>query len=174
MFVHKLILLAFSVLALSNCGFSPLYKEAPREVKYHLSSIKIETIPNREGQILHNQLSTLLTPYGAPSHPLYILSTTLTFSTRGLAIQKDATASQEGVNLVFTIVLTDFKTGKTLFSTSESLSVDYVVSFTAPYSNLVEEKSAKRRLIEEAGQNIRLHLAAFFARNTPRSHITDQ
>jgi hypothetical protein len=154
-----------SILLLSSCGFHPLYKEDSQEIKHHLTHIKIQTIPNREGQILHNQLSTLLTPHGAAAHPLYTLSTTLIFATRGVAIQKDATASQEAVDLTFKIILTDFKTGDVLYSTSETLSVDYVVSFTAPYSNLVEEKSAKRRLVDEAAQSIRLHLASFFSKS---------
>jgi len=163
LFAHKFISLIISFLFLNGCGFHPLYKEDSQEIKSHLTHIKIQTIPDREGQILHNQLSTLLTPYGAAARPLYTLATTLTFVTRGVAIQKDATASQEAIDLTFTIILSDFKTGKILHSTSETLSVDYVVSFTAPYSNLVEEKSAKRRLVDEAAQSIRLHLASFFS-----------
>ena len=164
MFARKFILGICAVLLLSGCGFHPLYKESTKEVKHHLTHIKIQTIPDREGQLLHNQLSTLLTPHGPSRHPLYTLSTNLTFGARGVAIQKDATASQEAIDLTFKIVLSDFKTGDTLYATTETLSVDYVISFTSPYSNLVEEKSAKKRLVEEAGQSIRLHLASFFAK----------
>jgi len=164
LFAHKFILGICAIFLLNGCGFHPLYKESSREVKYHLNHIKIQTIPNREGQLLHNQLSTLLTPYGPARHPLYTLSTDLTFAARGVAIQKDATASQEAIDLTYSITLSDLRTGKTLFSTNETISVDYVLSFTVPYSNFIEEKSAKRRLVEEAAQNIRLHLASFFAK----------
>ncbi len=164
MFVHKLILGVCAILLLNGCGLHPLYKESNEEVQYHLSRIKIHTIPDREGQLLHNQLSTLLSPYGAPRHPLYMLSTSITFSSRGIAIRKDASTSQEAIDLKFTFILSDFKTGDKLYSSTGTLSADNSVSFTSPYSNLIEEKSSKKRLIEEAAQSIRLHLASFFSK----------
>ena len=163
MFVHKIIYAICAIFLLTGCGFRPLYQESWADTQMHLSRIKIQTIADREGQLLHNKLSTLLTPHGASRTPLYSLSTSLTFGTRGIAIQKDASTSQEAIDLTFHITLTDHKTGSVLYSSNETLSVDNSISISSPYSNLVEERNARRRLAEEAAQSIRLHLASFFS-----------
>lgn len=163
MFVHKFILSIIGLFLLSGCGFRPLYEATSTDVQSHLSHIKIQTIADREGQILHNKLSTLLAPHRASQAPLYTLTTSLVFGRRGIAIQKDASTSQEAIDLTFHITLDDLKTGRTLYSTSETLSVDNSVSVNSPYSNIVEERSARKRLAEEAAHSIRLHLASFFS-----------
>ena len=163
MFVHRAIYIICISFLLSGCGFHPLYKESSKQTLYHLARIKIKNIPDREGQILHNNLLTLLTPYGAPKSPLYILSVSTSFSTRGISITKNATTSQEATDLKFSFALSDLKTGDILYSNGETLSTDSSLSISSAYSNFVGEKSTRIRLIQEASQNIRLHLASFFS-----------
>ncbi|MFN7662755.1 MAG: hypothetical protein ACK5PQ_03420 [Alphaproteobacteria bacterium] len=163
MFAYRVIVLFLGFLCLSNCGFRPLYQQADESLQLHLNRIKIQTIADREGQLLHNQLSTILTPKGMVSPALYSLSTSLKFQNQGVAFQKDASTSQESTALTFHISLTNIKTGKVLYSTSETISITNSLSQDSPYSNMIEERSAKKRLVQEAGHSIRLHLASFFS-----------
>src|SRR5690606_19133255 len=74
---------AAAVLALSGCGYRPVYGEQSAAVsgdgaRSNLGSVKVLGIADRRGQILRNYLLDRMTPRGEPATPRYILSVTTT------------------------------------------------------------------------------------------------
>ena len=65
------------LLALSACGFKPLYgtdKSGLSDPQAELATIKVGPIPDRLGQIVRNQLVEYLSPRGHAAQKLYDLN----------------------------------------------------------------------------------------------------
>ena len=147
---------------LAGCGFRPLYQKGNEETLGQLSRIKIAIIPNRQGQLLMNELLTRLTPYGAPDVPVYELKVSMDYSKKELSLTKDSSTSRTQVILNASFDLIQLRTGKVLYRGTEIVTADYNTLMTSPYSNLVSEQNAKNRLLDEVAQNIKSQLATFF------------
>jgi LPS-assembly lipoprotein len=102
---------------LTGCGFEPLYQTASHTSKFHeqLAAIKIEGIPDREGQILRNHLLDLLTPQGQPTHPRYRLAVALDIQKASMTLRRDGTTARYMVTLNATMTLKDAEGKKTLY-----------------------------------------------------------
>ena len=76
-------LIAVFCIAVSACGFQPLYgSKGSSNIVADLSDVRVAPIKNRIGQLLSNELKHLLNPLRTPINPKYDLITTLTQSTR--------------------------------------------------------------------------------------------
>ncbi len=148
---------------ISSCGFKALYAEKSQDVVPEMALIKVLQIPEREGQKLRNLLLSLLTPYGVAERPAYELEVKLAFSSRDLAILKDATTSRSEIVLQTHFNLRCKKTGDVILKGHHSCSADYSTLMDSPYGALVSEEGARSRLISETAEMIRLRIAAFFA-----------
>jgi LPS-assembly lipoprotein len=101
-------LILFGLLALSACGFQPLYGQrgvSGGSVVEEFAHVRIAPIADRAGQMLYNELRDRLNPQGKPATPRYLLAITLVETRQELAYRGDETATRANMDLVATYVL---------------------------------------------------------------------
>ena len=109
-FIMKKCWLLFLVLFISACGFEPLYVQKKQEslwyfggefdtsISAEMAKIKVQTIAERFGQELRNDLLDMLTPLGAPKNPTYRLFVDVApIEITQQAMRDDITATRERV-----------------------------------------------------------------------------
>lgn len=151
-------------LALSGCGFHPLYGDsgATAETADKLAAIYVEPIPEKIGYELRNTLIDLFDASGRASKSAYRLRVTLTTKSEGIAIQNDAAITRYNDTLSVNYELTDKATGAVVTKGVETgLSAYNVVS--SPYATLVAQQDADTRAAEDIAYRIRTDLAVYFA-----------
>ena len=148
------------LICLSGCGFKPLYQNTQHPVAAALHRVKIASIENREGQILHTHLSQMFGSNRTNAPQEYLLTIKVQYDKRPLAISKSAATVEESINLKLTYKLTRIETGEEILSTQESFSLDSTVSSQSPYANWVGERNAQERLLFEAAETIRTAVTA--------------
>lgn len=148
------------VFLLTACGFRPLY--TPCNYRGNASyPVKISSIIDREGQILRNDLVDILTPEGAPSHPLYILDVNLTESISNTGINKDETTSRKEAKLTAKITLKEMKTGKVVYEHSTDAINSFSVITQNYYSDLTAQQYAKREAAHLLAQKIAMLVTTY-------------
>lgn len=153
-----------AALALSGCGFHPLYgkEDGKSSTVPDLASIKIDTIADRTGQLVQSALLDRLTPKGKPAKPKYHLHVTLSETRQGLGILKDETASRSNYVLIANFVLSN-RDGQNLYSSTASSQASYNI-LTEHYASTASEKDARDRTAVEIADAITSQLAAYFSR----------
>lgn len=166
----KTALTLLSCLALSACGFSPVYGTYSgthnAAVASSLDSIYIDTIPDRSGQKLRNILMDQFYQTGRKDianagYRLHISG--LGESIYGLGIAKDATATRSQIKLttVFTLSRLNDPEGKALISRT----VEAISSFdtlASEYTTLVTEDDARDQVIHDMADQISTLLELYF------------
>ena len=158
------------VVSPAGCGFQPLYapaspgKSAPAD---HLAAVRINPLPNRGGQQLHNLLRDQLNPSGQPAHPTYILDVRLTLDTKEVGIRKDETATRANLLLNSWITLRAAADNRVLYRGRVSSINSYNI-LEQPYPTQVAEADALSRGLRELSEDIKLRLAVFFASEDAR------
>ena len=149
---------------LGACGFRPLYFDRTAGgVPSELAIIKVEPIPDRIGQQLHNHLLTALNPRGLSQRPRYNLQILVKESTSSLAVNKSAFATRANLIVNVNYRLTTPAGGKTLFSAKSSITVSYNI-LDSEFATLMAEKDARARAVREVSDDIRIRLGVFLAR----------
>ena len=163
----KLSVLFFVGFILASCGFRPVYdgRGDGNVAVRGLERIEIAPIPDRIGQMMHNDLSTLLQPKGLVGPATHGLSIEIDESTRHLNIQKDATATRANLIIKATYVLTAKETNAVVFQDSTTMQMSYNL-LPAVYATRAAEEAARRRGVREIAKNIRGQLAVYFTRRS--------
>lgn len=92
-------LAAFALLALSACGFSPLYGGVQGQgASAALETVQVANIPDRTGQVLRQELEQQLHTSGAPTTELYLLSVNYSVIQTGEGIQADSSTTRNRFN----------------------------------------------------------------------------
>lgn len=89
--------LLLGTLALSGCGFHPLYGNSGSGgpgVTALMDQIEIPIQPNREGQLLHQALERDLQRDGAPGYYRYHLAVSYSTNSQAIGIQPDTSSSR--------------------------------------------------------------------------------
>ncbi len=149
----------------AGCGFQPLYAPAsPGESAPvdHLAAVRINPLPNRDGQQLHNLLRDQLNPGGQPARPAYILDVRLTLDTEEVGIRKDQTATRANLFLNSWFTLRAAADNRVLYEDRVSSINSYNI-LDQPYPTDVAEADALSRGLRELSDDIKLRLAVFFA-----------
>src|SRR5260370_1123215 len=114
--VRRRVLLTLALgppLALSGCGWAPLYGEATSgPASEELRAIHVDPISERIGQRLAIALRNSLNPTGEPTPERYRLQTTLSTSLTNLGIQSEGLASLGKLDVYATYNLIDSKSRK--------------------------------------------------------------
>ena len=158
----RIVAIITTVSFLAGCGFQPLYgggKTGPAAAE--LASIKIEPITDRSGQILRNHLLDLLTPYGRPAQPKYVLKVILREGVSGLAVKKSEFATRNELQVSASYTLFDPATRKVLFSGSSSITGGYNI-LNSEFSTMASEQNVRERVIREIAGEMQNRLSAFF------------
>ncbi len=158
-------LLVGVALALSACGFTPLYGGADSRAMSpvdHMSAIRISPLPDRIGQQMHNLLRDRLNPIGQPREPVYSLGLRLSESRQRLGIRKDETATRANLNLAVQFVLSSIQTGNALYRGNINSVSSYNI-LTSPFATGFSEADARSRALRELADGIRTRLGIYFS-----------
>lgn len=148
-------------LALSGCGFHPLYAPSgPRDWDPDLAAIDVESMPDRQGQILALALRENLNPGGLSVAPRWRLVTSLSVGRADLGIQRNATATTSEVTVSASFQVTDLKTNKPVYHSSSSAVGDFDLVADA-YATQVAANAARDRALQEVADEMTLRLAIF-------------
>lgn len=153
-------------LALSGCGFRPLYGKASEDaegytVNAHMAAIEIRPISDRLGQMVHNALRNSLNPKGEPDRPAYYLDVRVAESNPGGLSRRDLGASRVNVELLGTFWLRDGNDAVLLQGTQQAITGFDV--FRDPLNDLSALEDAERRTAELLARMIAARLAAYFS-----------
>lgn len=163
---NKLFVVTTCLLLLNACGFEPLY--GPTQHDDVLTSVTIERIADREGQILRNHLWDMFNPYGKPTLALYRLKAEINLQRQDFAFRRDATSRRVNLNITVKFALTDTALEQVVYQ--DKVDVDSGFSLgsqanTASLPQVVSEEDAKKRALEQAAREIKLLVSSYI-----RSH----
>jgi hypothetical protein len=154
------------VLGLTACGFRPLYappvesgNDSENVYAFDIfRSVAIESIPDREGQYLRNELTRLLHPNGADRQRFYSLSIRISESERNLAVRKSSIATRANLTVRGEFSLVDRRDGKVLVSGDTSVTSGFNI-FESEFQSLSALNSARFRALDSLAQQISIRLA---------------
>ena len=131
------------------------------------SSIFIDEIPERTGQILRQVLSDRLTPKGEPEKPHYRLSVGLSApNISEQAVRRDNLATRYMMSISASYKLYSYPENQLLLSDSVNNRAGYDVQ-RSPYATDMAERMIKERIVRIMGGDIALRLAAFLKSYKP-------
>jgi LPS-assembly lipoprotein len=161
--------LLFASLALSACGFHPLYGTlgSGPSAQAEFSSIYVEQVPSEvSGYELRNTLISLLNASDRPAGMRYRLSVTLHERREGVAIAADVNASltRYGYTMEAHYELTDIATNKLVTKGTEITQEGYDVA-SSPYATEVSLQDTRKRAAQDVAEHLRLDLGVFFAKH---------
>ena len=164
MTISRIACLFFSLLALAGCGFQPVYgsRDAADSsaVGLDLNNIVIENIPDRNGQILRNDLIDRMYGKNRPESPLYHLKVSIHSSQESLGVLSNATSTRALLNMYSDYTLTDAR-GQEILE-GKAYSVASFDTFDAVYSSVVAQQDAYQRTLHEIGEQIVNRLSLYF------------
>ena len=151
-------------LALSGCGWAPLYGEAASgPASEELRAIHVDPIAERIGQRLQIALRSSLNPTGEPTPERYRLQTTLSTSLSNLGIESQGLGSLGKLDVYATYTLIDSKSHKTLLVNSVHVANSFNLN-PNQYSTVVGEDDTAVRSAAELNQEIVTRLTLFMER----------
>lgn len=166
-FLRSLLLIPFLFL-LTGCGFTPLLappNASDETIPACLASIKVDRIPDRNGQELRNfLLERLSNAKGLPFQ--YRLAAQLHVVHQQVGIQKDATTKRMRLVVTVSYQLYDLETKKQL--TQKTLKTYSSFNFVdqAFYSNTISRKAGITAALRVLADMMKLELARFFQEDT--------
>jgi len=159
----KRLLVMGMLLALTACGFHPMYGKQAVDpaVSSQLASIAIPTIPDRHGQLLHNALLTRFNPRGEPAKAAYMLRVSLSYTENQESLLTDGTSSRNLV--IFTSQYQLYKGDKVLAQGNvvKQASYDFLPQH---YSDVSVMEDVQKRTVTLIADEIRNDIAAYFTR----------
>jgi LPS-assembly lipoprotein len=151
-------------LALSGCGWAPLYGEAVSgPASDELRAIHVDPISERIGQRLAIALRNSLNPTGELTPERYRLQTALSTSLSNLGIESQGLASLGKLDVYATYTLIDSKSHKTLLVNTVHVANSFALN-PNQYSTVVGEDDVAVRSAAELDQEIVTRLALFMER----------
>jgi LPS-assembly lipoprotein len=155
---------ALLAVVLAGCGFKPLYRQnRDSDPIPQFAQIAIAQPEDRASQQLRNHLLDILTPYGAPDRPRYLLEYRITETVGSVFVTRSEEITRNNLQLSVSCYLRDYEGGTVIFSMAATSQASYNVT-QADYTNLVSEKNARERALRDAAEQIRLRLGNFFDR----------
>jgi LPS-assembly lipoprotein len=168
--MKRMALALLALLALSACGFRPLYGSLGNDPggQAVFDDVYIEPIANEvTGYELRNSLITLLHGSDRVENMRYKLSVTVKEIREGVAIASDnATITRYGYTMQADYTLNDIHTNKELAKGEESVKAGYDVA-ASPYATDVSLQDTRRRAAQSVAEHIRVDLGVHFAKQKP-------
>lgn len=164
--VVPVLALTFAAVAVSACGFKPLYgTKGVRggSVKADMSGVRIEQISNRAGQVLRNQLIDKMTPAGQPAEATYRLIIRLSENKVPLGIRKDETATRANMIQTAFYVLQEMNSGVVVDRGTVQSTTSYNI-VDSDFGTIMAERDARTRGVEQLAESITLRVALYFNR----------
>ncbi|MBU6471674.1 MAG: hypothetical protein KGQ94_03385, partial [Alphaproteobacteria bacterium] len=167
-----LLIAAGLVLALTGCGFRPLYGTygANPGTQRIFTSIYVRPIETeRVGFQLRNALMDLLQASPSPANAVYQLNIDLRERRQGVAVDPSTSITRYNYTLEALYTLIDVHTAKVVTKGTQSTLSAYDVmpsSSSSAYSTLMARQDAQKRAAEDVAARIRLDLGVYFAQHS--------
>jgi LPS-assembly lipoprotein len=163
----KVIFVVLALLALSACGFRPLYGTSAKvdngSVAHTLAQVQIDNIPEREGQYLRNALIDRFYSAGRPTDPVYTLQVTnLREALTDLDITKSSSATRAQMRIDADIILIDHRGAQTAMTRRLVAITSYNV-LDSRFTTRVSEEAARQSALDDLAGQIERHLALFLS-----------
>lgn len=154
-----------ALLPLAGCGFQPVYgtRAGGMAAGAALANVQIDPIPERNGQVLRNNLIDRFYHDGRPTDPRFRLAVALSATEEELGIQRDATATRARLRLQANYELIDTGSGQVVYRTFSRSVISYNL-VDSQFAVLASRQDAYDRGLTELAEDIRSRLALYFAR----------
>ena len=163
-----------AVCGIAACGFEPLYVEKTSgddlwyynnkfdtDIVREMAQIKIESVTDRIGQMIKNELMDTFNPHGTPKCAKYFLKIQPVASeTVQQALRDDITATREKVKYTVSYSLWDKDNGQ-LVSGSSWVYLSYDL-LDNPYSTTMDKKKVEKDGAKIIANDISLRIGAYF------------
>ena len=151
----RMLAIAALTLAVSACGFTPMY--ANPQLGANMRAIAITTPQTRTGYLLREQLNDQLA-VDRMATPRYRLAIAIVERRRPRGLNPDDTPTRYELHLDVSYTLVDAENGKTLLKETRPVfvSADAVVD---PYASIAAQEDSEQRAAQDAAQIIRTDVA---------------
>jgi LPS-assembly lipoprotein len=146
-------------LALSGCGFTPLY--AQPGVAGGLQHVEVVAPRGRIGYLMRESLDDDL-GHAKSDKPLYKLELALTEGRQAHGLSSNDVAQRYEFDLKVVYTLTDLTTGKQVHTGSVYSNISYD-SASQPYAGIAAAEDVQDRLASDAAQKVEVQVAAWMA-----------
>ncbi|MQP66710.1 hypothetical protein GE253_15345 [Niveispirillum sp. SYP-B3756] len=155
-----------ALLPLAGCGFQPVYGTRAGGVTagMALANVQIDPIPDRNGQVLRNNLIDRFYTDGRPADARYRLAVALSAAEEQLGIQKDATATRARLRLQANYELIDNHSGQVVYRTFSRSVISFNL-LDSQFAVLASRQGAYDRGLTELADDIRTRLSLYFVRD---------
>ena len=152
------------LLLVAACGFQPLHGERGRAgtTATDLAYVSVSPIPQRNGQLVRNELIELLRKAGPQGRPVFRLDIQLNEAREGLAFSRDDNVTRYNLRLNVSYLLVDERNGDDILKGQTRAIAAYNV-VQSDYANLIAERDARARAARDIAEDIRTRLAVFFS-----------
>jgi len=161
---NKLLLPIFIVsLLVSACGFQPLYAKRANSsgeiatTNQLLASVQVESIENREGQILRNLLLDRLNSDYESAPIKYHLTSKISITTSGLGVQSDDTTNRNKLTVTAQFNLIGSKKNRKFYITQ----ISSYSETESEYPALVAKQDAINRNLREIANDAKIRISLF-------------
>lgn len=156
------------ILALTACGFSPMYGSSKNvtglDTKEGLDRVQIESIRDQNGVYLRNLLIDSFYQNGYPSDPLYVLRIRdLQEEVSDLDITSDSEATRRQIRLSTTLELVEQSSGKAVLKRELYALTSYNV-LGSQFSTRVSESDAREAALNDLARQIETQIALYLNR----------
>lgn len=169
---NRAVLCAVFLLALSACGFQPLYQKHPASgaISEDLGRVKVANIKTKKrendrlAQKFHDLLLDRFNPNGRPRQPAYTLTITMAVGKEetGIQITDDATRARLTVSASFSLRGTAQNNEEVLTGSERSVNSYNIVD--SEFATLSAEADASDRAIRELSDAIKLRVGVYLSR----------
>ncbi len=154
------------LLALTSCGFHPLYGPQagqPATIAARMDEIDIGLLPDRQGQVMHEALEADLQRDGAPNFYRYHLTVQYGISVQSIGVQQDTSNTRNRYLATAHWQLTpEGNLGKPL-AQGNAQAMDAVNIIDNQYfANTLDSGTMRHQLARELARQITTELALYF------------
>jgi LPS-assembly lipoprotein len=156
--------LLLPLLTLAGCDFQPLYgnRATPGDaVTGDFAATQIDTIADRQGQLLRNELLDRLNYRGEPTKPNYELKIKLTEVEQQILVRSDEVATAINLTSIADYELIDI-TSKRVLTSGRSTSINRYNILRSPYATVVSKEDAQKRAGQQIAEDLRTRLGVYF------------
>lgn len=148
-------------LALSACGFHPLYSKNGTDpnIREEFAAIQVDPLKDRQGQEIHNALIKTLTPAGQPAEPRYHLFVTYQVTESQAALSTDETATRDVERFLILYKLYEGNTVLTSGTFPEIFSYNFLQEH---YANVGAQADIRARVSDQIAMEVHNRLAIYF------------
>jgi len=158
-------------IALTGCGFKPLYGDrGVMNIGTELANIDV-SIDGGDGDvgrlIKYDLLDNLSSSGNAPGNPDYRVDLTTNFHEQDVAIQIDAEVTRSNVIVTVHFRLVDTHSGKVVL-TSVARSRTSYNRVTSEFANITASQNAQRRTAKAIADDIKIQIAVYLDRKAAK------